>query len=209
MLREVDETMGRKLNTLGVILVLVTIVGFILLFQPPDSTEPPINGNGAPPTGNTDISGIGAGFYSSPKVEQWLESVYSKTASMEGWFMFPPDLAEDVLWCVDIEFFEPTFDYVYEPNTDWVALVYVNKKGQVVPWFGDPNDNYQAPPTQFNPDTAEFIQLSKELDANVWHRIKVVADFAAKRFKSFSIYEPSSGMDVTLDLSNILCGRIR
>ncbi len=150
----------------------------------------------------TDLSGVGAGFYSQPEVEAWLESRTSKIAMMEGWFMFPEDLADDVLWCVDVEFFEPPIGYLYAPSSDWVSLVYINRKGQVIPWFGDPHNDYQAPASQYNPATVEIIELGQGLEPNVWHRIRVVTDLVAKKFVSFNFYEPSSGMNATLDLSS-------
>lgn len=117
-------------------------------------------------------------------------------AYVSGFFMFEDDLADDIIFGLDIEWMEGVENYVNFEGADWMALAGFSRQG--ILWFpvGSP-ENLTGTPT--NTDKWETRQLGTELAPNLWYKMTIVADFNTKDFTSVKI--DGNGINQEFDLS--------
>lgn len=117
-------------------------------------------------------------------------------AFMEAWVLFPPELGDNVLFGLDHEFLESKDDPIHVSGGDWMALVGLNRKGDVWVATGTP-ETMEGKPSKDR--KWEILKLGTALQPNVWYRLECVADFGNRQFVRFTVEGP--GVDKTLDLS--------
>lgn len=117
---------------------------------------------------------------------------------VQAYVRFGPDLADDVIMFVDQELLEGVTSPRWVSGGDWMALVGVQRSGAV--WVaGGSQQTLQGKPSS---DRAWVIHdLRQRLQPDTWYRLRVVADFAQRRFVSFTIH--GEGLNRTLDLSAV------
>jgi hypothetical protein len=119
---------------------------------------------------------------------------------VDAYLRFGPDLADDVIMFVDQEMLEGTTNPRWAKGGDWMAFVGVQRSGAV--WVGGGSDAT----TRGKPSSDrkwDIVSLGQRLDPDTWYRVRVVADFGKRRFKSFAIQ--GGKLDRTLDISrNVL-----
>ena len=119
-------------------------------------------------------------------------------AAVEAWFRFGDDLAENVYFGVDQEFVGGVDDPTRFPNEDFVALVGVTRGGIVVAMRGGPD---AADGVVDDPLTWEPRLLGRELAPDVWHHVRVEADFAALEYVRMVVESPDE--ETVIDLSGV------
>ena len=117
-------------------------------------------------------------------------------ATISGYFYFEPELADDVIFGLDIEWLEGMNNPLNFEGADWMALAGFNRKG--ILWFpiGSPQ-NREGIPT--NTDLWEIRDIGAELSPNTWYKMTIRADFAAREFVSIEL--EGGGIDFEIDIS--------
>lgn len=171
----------RKL-VLGVAVIVVVAGLLVVIFGVPlqDKAE-------------RDLNAVAVYLYSS-EVEAWLAN--PKKAFVEAYFSFPPSLAEDVAFGVDIEFWDGEETYLYLPSGIWMAYVFITRGGTLVFHSGN-DENFAGDPAKAD---LTVIQTSVVLRPNVWYKLRCEADFGKRRLVSFKV--EGDGISKTFDLSS-------
>jgi len=115
---------------------------------------------------------------------------------VQAYFRFGPDFPDDVIVAIDQEFLDGIDNPLYLPGGDWMAFAGVQRTGAV--WVGAGSDHALAGSASRNRDW-KIYDLKTPLEPDVWYRMRVEADFGARRFKNFTIEGP--GLKQSLDLS--------
>lgn len=125
-------------------------------------------------------------LHSAPEVSEWLRN--PGKAYVEGYFSFPADLADDVSFGLDVEFWEGKENPVYRSEGDWMGTAFLSRGGLLVISAGDSDykQGYAA------------ININATLLPNVWYRMHLVIDFDKRKFVSFNITGPD--VEKTVDL---------
>lgn len=132
--------------------------------------------------------------HSTDKLDYFFQS--PTKAYVSGYFYFGDDLADDVIFGLDLEWLEGLDAPVNFKGADWMALAGFNRKG--ILWFpiGSP-ENLEGTPT--NTDKWEVKDIGTELEPNIWYKMTIVADFAKREFVSVRI--EGDTLDKTIDIS--------
>ena len=147
--------------------------------------------------GSARLSGAVAFANANPQTEAFLAA--PGTGYVQAYVRFGPDLADDVIIFVDQELIEGVNSPRWVSGGDWMALVGVQRSGAV--WVG--GGSQQTLKGQPSSDRAWVIHdLHQRLQPDTWYRLRVVADFAQRRFDSFTIQ--GGDLNRTLDLSAVL-----
>lgn len=117
-------------------------------------------------------------------------------AYVSGYFYFEDNLANDIIFGLDIEWLEGIDNPIHFPGADWMSLAGFTRKG--ILWFpiGSPI-NLTGTPT--NTELWEFRDIGKELQPNTWYKMTIEADFEKREFLSVSL--KGGELDVILDIS--------
>lgn len=132
--------------------------------------------------------------HSSDKLDDFFKT--PTKAYVSGYFYFNDDLADDVIFGLDLEWLEGLDAPINFKGADWMALAGFNRKG--ILWFpvGSP-ENLQGTPT--NTDKWEIKDIGTQLKPNIWYKITIVADFAKREF--VSVHIEGDTLDKTIDIS--------
>jgi len=109
---------------------------------------------------------------------------------------FDAGLHNETIMFIDHEWLEGLQAPLHVAGGDWMAFVGVRPDGVVFVTAGTEATMNGTPSTERN---WHLEVLGQSLQPNVQYRLRVVADFGARMFKSFSIVGP--GLDRTFDLS--------
>lgn len=143
------------------------------------------------------LSGAVAFAPGTPEVAAFLAQ--PAVGYVQAYVRFGPDLADDVIIFVDQELLEGLAQPRWVRGGDWMAFVGVQRAGGV--WIaGGTEATERGQPSRERKWTIH--DLKQRLEPDVWYRMRVVADFAQRRFVSFSIQGP--GLDRTIDLSRVM-----
>lgn len=140
-------------------------------------------------------SAISVAFaHSDQKIQTFLSQ--PTQAYVSGYFYFEEDLASDIIFGLDVEWFEGVDNPVHFEGADWMSLAGLTRYG--ILWFpiGSP-ENLQGTPT--NTDKWEIRDLGIGLIPNNWYKMTITSDFAKREFLSFRI--EGNGLDKTEDIS--------
>ena len=118
------------------------------------------------------------------------------TAYVRGFFRFPETLKEDVVFGLDIEWFEGVETPIHFEGADWMALAGLSRNGILWIPLGSP-ENLEGVPT--NTDLWEIFDLQYEIQPDTWYEMTVIADFSLREFRSVRLKGPD--VDITQDLS--------
>lgn len=125
------------------------------------------------------VSASVAFSYSGDETQHFLEA--PALAYVSGYFYFEEDLAEDIIFGLDIEFLEGLENPIRFEGADWMALAGFDRTGRL--WFpiGYPQ-NLDGTPT----DTDNWIvqDFGVELKANNWYKMTITCDYDALEFIS-------------------------
>lgn len=116
-------------------------------------------------------------------------------ASVSGYFYFEDDLAEDVIFGLDIEWFEGVTAPINFDGADWMALAGFDRRG--ILWFpiGSP-ENRDGIPT--NTDLWEIRDIGTALQANTWYKMTITANFGLREFVSVTL--EGGGIDFSINI---------
>ena len=172
---------------------LLYTLGFILIFTSCNSD------NNTSEVNLMDIaSGTSVAFvYSDQKLQDFF--VQPNKAFVSGYFYFEEDLAEDIIFGLDIEWLEGVDNPLHFEGADWMSLVGITRKG--ILWFPvGSSDIFQGTP---NADLNwEIRDLGINLDPNNWYKMTVECDFDKREFISVKI--EGNGINTTKDISGFL-----
>ena len=139
------------------------------------------------------VSASVAFSYSGDETQRFLEA--PSLAYVSGYFYFEEDLAEDIIFGLDIEFLEGLENPLRFEGADWMALAGFDRTGRL--WFpiGYPQ-NLEGTPT----DTDNWIvqDFGVELQANNWYKMTITCDYDALEFVSVRL--EGENVDKTLSI---------
>jgi hypothetical protein len=142
------------------------------------------------------LSGAVAFAKDTPETAAFLAS--PGVGYVEASLRFGPNLADDVIMFVDQEWLEGLAKPRWVKGGDWMALVGVQRAGGV--WVGGGTD--KALRGEASKDRKWVIHdLKQRLEPDTWYRLRIVADFAKRRFVSFSIQ--GGKLNRTIDISEV------
>ncbi len=139
-------------------------------------------------------SALVAFAYSSNPLQQFFQQ--PTRAYISGYFYFEGDLAEDIIFGLDIEWLEGTENSIHFAGADWMSLAGVTRNGLLYFPIGSP-ENLEGTPT--STEKWEVRDLGITLQPNQWYQMRIDADFAIREFLSVQI--TGEGLNVTEDIS--------
>lgn len=143
-------------------------------------------------------SGTSVAFaYSDQKLQDFF--IQPNKAYISGYFYFEEDLADDIIFGLDIEWLEGVDNPLHFEGADWMSFVGITRKG--ILWFpvGSP-EIFQGTP---NPDQNwEIRDLGFNLSPNNWYKMTIESDFDKREFISVKI--EGNGINTTEDISGFL-----
>jgi len=139
-------------------------------------------------------SAVVAFEYQSTEMENFLSQ--PDRAYISGYFMFEDDLADDVIFGLDIEWFEGVNNPLNFEGADWMGLAGINRNG--ILWYpeGWPT-NKKGTPTEVT--NWQIKDLGFIPEPNTWYQMRIEVDFSKLEFVSFSI--SGDGVQIVEDLS--------
>ena len=150
---------------------------------------------GSPDPLMDEITSASVAFaYDGPELETFFQN--PGLASVSGYFYFEEDLAEDVIFGLDIEWFEGVNAPINFEGADWMALAGFDRRG--ILWFpiGSP-ENREGMPT--STDLWEIRDIGTALTPNTWYRMTITADFGLREFVSVSL--EGGNIDFEIDMT--------
>lgn len=118
-------------------------------------------------------------------------------AYVSGYFYFNETLAEDVIFGLDVEWFEGTENPINFAGADWMAFIGLTREGVVWIPTGLP-ENLTGTPTQ---DNWTIRNLNQSLAPNTWYKMTITADFNTLKFESLILEVNST--NIQLDLTDL------
>lgn len=145
------------------------------------------------PARESRLSGAVALVARSPEVQSFLRN--PGTGYVQGFVRFGADMPDDVIMFVDQEWLEGVDQPKHVKGGDWMAVVGVQRGGAI--WVGAGTG--AALPSKER--DWKIFDLRQRLQADMWYRLRVVADFGQRRFKSFTI--EGGALNRTFDLHGL------
>ena len=142
------------------------------------------------------LSATVAFAYSDSSLQSFLQN--PSKAYISGYFYFQEDLANDVVFGLDIEWFEGVENPINFPGADWMAFVGLTRDGTVWIPKGTP-ENLNGTPTN---DNWEITTLNQQLQPNIWYKMTIEANFDTLKFVSLKV--EGGTIDTELNLSNVM-----
>lgn len=140
------------------------------------------------------VSASVAFSYSGQEVQEFV--LAPRQAYVSGYFYFEEDLAEDVIFGLDIEFLEGLDNPIRFEGADWMALAGFTRSGLL--WFpvGLPInlEGVESPTQNWVVEDLGFI-----LQPGTWYKMTITCDFEALEFVSVRL--EGGGIDTTADIS--------
>ena len=140
------------------------------------------------------VSASVAFSYSGEEVQAFLAE--PNQAYVSGYFVFEDNLAEDIVFGLDIEMLEGLENPIRFEGADWMALAGFTRTGQL--WFpiGLPENREGVPTTT---DNWIVQDLGLTLQPNTWYKMTITCDFNALEFVSVRL--EGGEIDRTVDIS--------
>ncbi|EAR01964.1 hypothetical protein [Maribacter sp. HTCC2170] len=132
--------------------------------------------------------------HSDQRIQDFLAN--PTEAYVSCFFQFPDDLANDIIFGLDMEWIEGVDNPIHVSGGDWMSFAGITREG--ILWFpiGAP-ENLLGTPTE--PNLWEIHDLNIDLAPNVWYKMTIFADFNKREFISFRL--EGNGLDDTQDIS--------
>ncbi len=168
-------------------------LGFTLLFTSCNSDDNISGVNLMDIASGTSVAFV----YSGQKLQDFF--MQPNEAYVSGYFYFEEDLADDIIFGLDIEWLEGVDNPLHFKGADWMSFAGITRKG--ILWFpiGSP-EIFQGIP---NPDQNwEIRDLGFNLSSNNWYKMTIKCDFDKREFLSVKI--EGNGINITEDISGFL-----
>ena len=136
-------------------------------------------------------------FSTDRTIPDWLAD--PSEAAVEAYIRFPDNLAENIWFGVNMEFVGGAENPTRFAQEDFAALVLVTRDGLVALPRGTENSHSGTPD---NNNVWEPRTLDRKLAPDIWHRIRLEADFGDLTFSRLVVESP--GATTELDLSGLL-----
>ncbi len=120
--------------------------------------------------------------YSGQIVQEFLAAPSS--AFISGYFRFPEDLPIDVIFGLDIEWFEGVNNHQCVSGGDWMAFAGFTQTGHLWVPVGSPQ-NLDGTPTFA--DNFEVFDPKGALQAETWYKMTIRCDYSTKNFISVEL----------------------
>ena len=134
--------------------------------------------------------------YEGQELTEFLNS--PERAYISGYFYFEPSLADDIVFGLDIEWFEGVDNPIHFEGADWMALAGVQRTGILWVRYGA-SENLTGTPT-IN-ENWEIRDLGQELLPNNWYQMTITADFGIREFISVRLV--GGNLDAEIDLRGL------
>lgn len=173
----------------------VYIIIIVILFQ--GCTQTPSENGEATRSENllNAINSAGVAFsYSGDHQQDFFKN--PNRGYVSGYFYFEEDLANDIIFGLDMEWLEGVDDPVNFEGGDWMSLAGFTREG--ILWFpiGSP-ENLEGEPT--DTEIWESRDLGELLKPETWYKMTITSDFGAREFQSVELQ--GGGLDTLIDLS--------
>jgi hypothetical protein len=142
------------------------------------------------------ISSVVTLQYSSSTVQAFLAD--PGIGYCQTYMRFGTDMADDVIMFVDQEWLEGVASPIHVSGGDWMALVGVQRSGTVWVTAGTAATEAGTPSVERD---WQLYDIGQRLQADTWYRMRVVADFGQRQFKSFALQ--GGKINYSLDLSGV------
>lgn len=119
-------------------------------------------------------------------------------AYVSGYFYFEPDLAEDIIFGLDIEWTEGVDNPIHFPGADWMSLAGFTRNGILRFPIGSP-ENINGIPT--GTDLWEERNIGTAFQPNTWYKMTITANFELREFLAVRI--EGNGIDLEENLEGI------
>ena len=132
--------------------------------------------------------------YDDPQLDAFFQN--PGVASISGYFYFEEDLAEDVIFGLDIEWLEGMNAPINFEGADWMALAGFDRRG--ILWYpiGSP-ENREGIPT--DTDKWEIRDIGTPLSPNTWYKMTITANFQLREFVSVSLIGGGIDFDINIE----------
>ena len=141
-------------------------------------------------------SAVVAFAYEGPELASFLSN--PERAYISGHFFFEPDLADDIVFGLDIEWFEGVDSPIHFEGADWMALAGFQRTGIFWARYGS-SENLTGTPTIS--ENWEIRDIGQELTPNTWYQMIITADFGLREFVSVRLI--GGGLDEEIDLRDL------
>ncbi|MDX1314380.1 MAG: hypothetical protein R3356_02660 [Eudoraea sp.] len=141
-------------------------------------------------------SAVVAFAYEGPEMNSFLSN--PERAYISGYFFFEPDLADDIVFGLDIEWFEGVDSPIHFEGADWMALAGFQRTGIFWARYGS-SENLTGTPTIS--ENWEIRDIGQELSPNTWYQMVITADFGLREFVSVRLIGGS--LDEEIDLQGL------
>lgn len=142
------------------------------------------------------LSATVAFSYNDVNLQNFFQS--PTKAYISGYFYFENDLADDVIFGLDIEWFEGINNPIHIEGGDWMAFVGITRTGTIWIPFGSP-ENLTGIPTVNN--NWEIKNLGQSLESNTWYKMTIEADFGSRQFSTVRF--EGNNLDSTINISDL------
>lgn len=141
------------------------------------------------------INSAGVAFsYSDDNQQDFFEK--PDRGYVSGYFYFEEDLADDIIFGLDMEWLEGVDNPVNFEGGDWMSLAGFSRQGILLFPIGSP-ENLAGEPT--NTEIWESCNLGKPLKPETWYKMTITSDFSVREFESVELQ--GGGLDTLIDLS--------
>ncbi|MCC7531849.1 MAG: hypothetical protein IT342_25325 [Candidatus Melainabacteria bacterium] len=128
------------------------------------------------------LSAVVALVYRGQAIENFLKR--PAVSYVETYFLFEPDLADDVIFGVDQELIDGIGSPIYTKGGDWMAFVGLQRSGIV--WIAEGTDaTMRGAPSKER--KWKIQKLNRELVPNTWYRLRCYADFRTRQYVSIEL----------------------
>lgn len=176
-------------------MVRITILFFILFFFSCKNDDSEVQNVQSELLDGITSSSI-AFAYSDDLLIDFFQS--PKKAYISGYFYFPPDLAEDIIFGFDIEWSEGLDNPIHFPGADWMSLAGFTRNGILHFPIGSAQ-NLNGIPT--NTDLWEERDIGFNLEPNTWYKMTITSDFGLREFISVKL--EGGGINVEENIEGI------
>ncbi len=141
-------------------------------------------------------SAVVAFAYENPDLTSFLSN--PEIAYISGYFFFEPDLADDIVFGLDIEWFEGVDNPIHFEGADWMALAGFQRTGIFWARYGA-SENLTGTPTIS--ENWEIRDIGQALTPNTWYQMVITADFGLREFVSVRLL--GGNLDIEIDLQGL------
>jgi len=176
-------------------LELFLITGFFLFIQGCSENSTGDAEESPPQSLMETINSAGVAFSYTGELQQAFFNDPGR-GYISGYFYFEDDLADDIIFGLDMEWMEGVENPVHFEGADWMSLAGFTREGILFFPIGSP-ENLEGVPT--NTDTWEVRDIGTPLQPQTWYKMTIISDFGKREFESVQLQ--GGEIDTLIDIS--------